>query len=139
MSFLAKYIFLVMMYIKNSIVQFIWLPWGLDSLICVPLRDLVLLGQFKKCEKYPWRSVNFSRLKPATLLKLTLLYGCFSCFLNCTNGTKLRNTPHLLKLPVKLPCWRLSADKRIFKFNKMLDALNALNALNARCVKCVAG
>ena len=26
--------------------------------------------------------------KPATLLKVTLLHGCFSRFLNCTNGTK---------------------------------------------------
>ena len=27
------------------------------------------------------------------LLYLTLLHGCFSRFLNCTNGTKLRNAP----------------------------------------------
>ena len=27
-------------------------------------------------------------LKPATLLKVTLLHGCFSRFLNSTNGTK---------------------------------------------------
>ena len=27
-------------------------------------------------------------------IKLTLLHGCFSCFLNCTNGTKSRNAPH---------------------------------------------
>ena len=26
---------------------------------------------------------------------LTLLHGCFSHFLNCTNGTKSRNAPHL--------------------------------------------
>ena len=25
---------------------------------------------------------------PATKLKVTLLHGCFSRFLNCTNGTK---------------------------------------------------
>ena len=30
--------------------------------------------------------------KPATLLKVTLLHGCFSRLLNCTNGTKSRNT-----------------------------------------------
>ena len=29
-------------------------------------------------------------LKPATLVKVTLLHGCFSRFLNCTNGTKSR-------------------------------------------------
>ena len=32
-------------------------------------------------------------LKPATLLKLTLLHGCFSRFLNYTNGTKSPNAP----------------------------------------------
>ena len=43
-------------------------------------------------------SVNFSKaagFKPATLLKLTLLHGCFSHFSNCTNGTKSRNTSHI--------------------------------------------
>ena len=29
-----------------------------------------------------------------TLLKLTLLHGCFSRFLNCANGTKSRNVSH---------------------------------------------
>ena len=33
--------------------------------------------------------------RPATLLKLTLLHRCFSRFLNCTNGTKSRNAPHI--------------------------------------------
>ena len=50
-----------------------------------------------KREKHPWRSVNFSKvagLKPATLLKLTLLHGYFSHFLYCTNGIKSRNAPH---------------------------------------------
>ena len=35
---------------------------------------------------------------PATLLKVTLLLGCFSRFLNCTNGTKSRKAPHILKI-----------------------------------------
>ena len=35
------------------------------------------------------------RLQSSTLLKVTLLHGCFSCFLNCTSGTKLHNTSHL--------------------------------------------
>ena len=50
---------------------------------CGALRDLVPFVQFKKHEKHPWRSVNFSKVagfKPATLLKLTLLHGCFSRF-----------------------------------------------------------
>ena len=33
--------------------------------------------------------------KPATLLKLILLHGCFSRFLNCTNGTKWSNASHI--------------------------------------------
>ena len=33
--------------------------------------------------------------KPATLLKLTLPHGCFSRFLNCTNGTKSCNAPQM--------------------------------------------
>ena len=36
------------------------------------------------------------KLQPATLLKLTLLNGCFARFLNCTNGTKSLNASHLL-------------------------------------------
>ena len=36
--------------------------------------------------------------QPAALLKLTLLYGCFSRFLNCTNSTKSRNAPQIEKV-----------------------------------------
>ena len=68
---------------------------------CGALRDLVPFLQFKKHEKHPWRSVTFSRLQPATLLKVTLLHGCFLCFLNCAHGTKSRNTPQLQKLDLK--------------------------------------
>ena len=35
------------------------------------------------------------RLKLATVLKVTLLHGCFSRFLNCTNGTKSRRASHI--------------------------------------------
>ena len=50
--------------------------------ICDVLRDLVPFLQFKKREKHLWRSVTFG------LLKVTLLYGCFSRFLDCIDGTK---------------------------------------------------
>ena len=33
--------------------------------------------------------------KPSTLLKLTLLHGCLSRFLDCTNGTKSRKAPYM--------------------------------------------
>ena len=44
-----------------------------------------------------WRSVTFSNVSglPAILLKLTLLHWCFSNFLNCTDGIKSRNAPHI--------------------------------------------
>ena len=50
--------------------------------ICDALRDLVAFAQFKKqiC---------------TTLLKLTLLHGCFSRFLNCTNVTKSGNASYM--------------------------------------------
>ena len=56
-------------------------------------RDLLPFVQFKKREKHPCRSV-----------KVTLLHGCFSRFLNCAHGTKSHNTPHLndLNLPLSL-------------------------------------
>ena len=34
----------------------------------------------------------YNTWNPATLLKETLLHGCFSRFSNCANGTKLRKT-----------------------------------------------
>ena len=37
------------------------------------------------------------KLQFATLLKVTLLHGCFSRFLNCANGTTWRKGSHLLQ------------------------------------------
>ena len=56
------------------------------------LDDLVPFVQSKTREKNSWRSATFSKLQ----LKVTLLQGCFSCFLNCENVTKLRNTSLLM-------------------------------------------
>ena len=36
------------------------------------------------------------RLKPGTLLKVTLLRGCFSRFLNCADGTKSQKASQIL-------------------------------------------
>ena len=53
-------------------------------------------------------------LKPATLLKVTLRHGCFSRFLNCTNGNKSRNAPHIsLVLFLALQTLNLSFDEKI--------------------------
>ena len=79
---------------KHSVLLFKWIiVWEPD--FCGALRDLVPSVQFKR-EKHPWTSVNF-RLQPATLLELTIFHGCFSRFLNCLNGTKSLNTPHLMQ------------------------------------------
>ena len=54
-----------------------------------------------------WCVARFGSFKLATLLKLILLHGCFSRFLNCTNGTKLRNAPHLRFMGSLLTCEKL--------------------------------
>ena len=85
-----------MLWFKNSLYKYHF--FSLHLLICDALCDLVPFVQFKNREKHPWRSVNFSEfadLKPATLLKLTLFHECFSRFLNCANGIKPLNAPHI--------------------------------------------
>ena len=49
----------------------------ITNIICDVLGDLVSLVQFRKREKHPLRSATFSKV---ALLKVTLLYGCFSDF-----------------------------------------------------------
>ena len=41
-----------------------------------------------------------AKLQAATLLKETLLHGCFLCFLNCKSGTKSRNASHILNYSI---------------------------------------
>ena len=53
------------------------------------------LRNLKKKKKKTRRSVTF---KPGNLLKVTLLHGYFSRFLIRTNGTKMRNASHILKI-----------------------------------------
>ena len=59
---------------------------SLHLIIYDTLRDLVAFVQFKKREKHLWSCVTIGKvvgLATATLLKVTLLYWCFSRFLNC--------------------------------------------------------
>ena len=92
--------------------------------ICSALHDLVPFVQFKKREKHPWRSVTFSKvagLKPATLLKLTLLNRCFPRFLNCTNGTKSHNAPHMISFEgfFRNKCFFMSKrEKQVARYGK---------------------
>ena len=55
----------------------------------------------------------------ATLLKVTLLHGCFSGFLNCTSGTKSRNAPQIYfrLIQVKVKGWSLG-NERISNVNE---------------------
>ena len=55
-------------------IGFIILPCIFDA-----LHDLVPFVQFKEREKQPWGSDTFS-LNLATLLKVSLVHGCFYLF-----------------------------------------------------------
>ena len=44
---------------------------------------------------YDLKNVKNTHEGVLLLLKVALLHGCFSRFLNCTNGTKSRNAPHM--------------------------------------------
>ena len=59
---------------KSKLCTKILQPGNKEYMWCV--RDLVPFVQFNKA-------------------KVTLLHGCFSHFLNCTNGTKSRNASHI--------------------------------------------
>ena len=70
-------------------------------IICDALCDLVPFVQFKKREKHPWRSVNFSKvaglkLKACNFTKSDTPPWVFFTFLNCAHGTKSRNAPHII-------------------------------------------
>ena len=83
----SYYIVIIFFDAKTVVMVTSTLPVGFngkisESYICGVLRDLVPFVQFKKREKYPRRSVNFSKVAglPATLLKLALPHWCFSHF-----------------------------------------------------------
>ena len=67
---------------------------------------------------YLWCVARFG--KPATSLKVTFLHGCFSRFLNCTNGTKSRKTSHIK--PVSSSTFTVYQDK-IFQKQPLLGVL----------------
>ena len=76
--------------------------------ICGALRDLVPFLQFKKREKHPWRSANFSNVASlaCNFTKFNTPPWVFFTFLNCRNGTKSRNASHLVtKLDMVYSNW----------------------------------
>ena len=52
------------------------------------------LYNLKKLNKFNFSNVVGFSLQ-VNLLKVTFLKGCFLCFVNCTNGTKLGETYHI--------------------------------------------
>ena len=60
-----------------------------------------IICTIQKTWKAPMEECQFElscRLKPVTLLKVTLIHGCFSRFSNYTNGTKLRKASNMDKV-----------------------------------------
>ena len=64
------------------------------------LRGLIQFVQIKNVKKIQWRIVTFSKLQAK--LKVTLLHGCFSRFLNCTNCSKLLKASPISMLLIHL-------------------------------------
>ena len=76
---------------------FICLPYCRS--ICDAFRDLVPFIQFKNMKNAHGKVLLLVKLG-CNLVKVALLHGCFSSFLNCTNGTKSCKAPHLEYCPV---------------------------------------
>ena len=53
------------------------------------------LEKFREQQKTSRKNTSSKFSFLSTVLKLTLLHGCLSRFLNCTNGTKSRNAPRI--------------------------------------------
>ena len=80
-------------YRNDNLPVVFFLSWPLFLFWLAVVFDTLIIFRNEKwdvlvpLEKHLWRSV--------TLLKVTLHYGCFSCLLNCTNGTKSRKAPQM--------------------------------------------
>ena len=78
---------------------------------------MVPFSQITKRQKHYGGGLLLVRLKPASLLKLRLLHGCFSHFLNCTNSNKSRKTSHIVLIFCFSICifscgyWRITRQK----------------------------
>ena len=68
-------------------------------------------------------------LKPATLLKVILLHGCFSRFLNCTNGTKSRQASHTCNKKLVKPVQQQTFDGTLYMQFSGFECLNYFTLL----------
>ena len=87
--------------ITRSLVNNFYVKLGIDCLckwLCQRSVNETLcaiwchLYNLKNVKRYPWRSVTSSKVK------VTLVHGCFSPFLKCSNGTKSRKTSKILRI-----------------------------------------
>ena len=66
-----------------------------------------------------WDSLHY--LEPSTSLKVKLLHGCFSSFLDCTNGTKSLKVSDIRKTFMGKICWKCAQEtssRPPFNFSK---------------------
>ena len=61
------------------------------------IRCAILIPFVQFVQFHPW-VFHGGMLQPATLLKVSLLHGCFSRILNCINGTKSRNASQMIQI-----------------------------------------
>ena len=89
----------------KSFIRFVefFLPL-LQNVKCDALRDLLPFVQLKikRSEEHPWRSVLLVKLG-----KVSVVSGCFSRFLSCTNGPISRKASHITSKIIRLNLFQL--------------------------------
>ena len=75
----------------EHILQVIWHSLDGNEMLCAIRYHLYNLKNVKNAHGGVLLSAKCRLMKPASLLKVTLLHECFSRFLNCTNGNKSWN------------------------------------------------
>ena len=84
--------------------------------------------------------VSLDLLKPATLIKVTFLYGCFSSFLNFTNGNKSSKASYMFNDMFFLSGQKLEPCQvtNIERFAKIVNAKRGQgDSLSASFISCI--
>ena len=87
------------------------------------MRWTIWFVQFKKLEKQPWRSV--------TLLKVTLLHGCFPSLLYGTDATNLRQTSHIANLGTEF-----ATHAKIIRIRNVIKRVTSVNSKSIYNIYC---
>ena len=98
--------------------------------MCGALRDLVAFVQFKKREKHPWRSVNFSKVK---------FYKCYQIAQRIRYGISAKNLCLKIlksdaKFEEKLYCC-FKNDKNLVNFDPSNQVSKICNVICPFCAK----